>query len=769
MASAQLPGIMSYLRRLADPHAAGGVPDAELLERFLVGRDEAAFELLVRRHGPLVMGVCRRVLQSAHDAEDAFQATFLKLVHRAGSIRKQTSISSWLYAVAYRTALRMRMREAKRPSREREAGLRIAREDEPGRWYDNAAVILDEEVNRLPEKYRAPVVLCYLRGVSYDDAARHLGCPRGTLAVRLVRARERLRVRLVRRGVGTLGLLLSSTLAEHASAAVPASIIRSTICSATLAAEKLTTFGLIAARLAVLGQTLWEVFTMSRWHRALGGLMALGVVSLGPCLLAGQALFAPTTEARPQDKATLSAAPHRDATKPADEPARLAREAWLVTDAVLHKHLQPTSRADMLKAGVAGLYKAVERPLPPDVARQAAEAQSSEQLATLLRAVWPANATASSTASLKLEGALFETMLAGVPGKPSVIPELQLRVREQVANNRYVGLGIQIRMNEKENLPELVGMFRNGAAYEGGMRINDLFVEVDGQSMQGVSIRKAVETLRGADGSQVTLLVRQPGKEPRTLHLMRRIHPVETVVGYRRNGDEWTYRIDPALPIAYAGVTTIKASTLHELRQLETRLRAEGDRALILDFRTSQGDDVMQYATLVADAFLDGGVMWTIRDAQGNRQECRADRECLFRGWPVIALIGPVDGDLAAQGAILAALQDNGRAQLVGETFPADGFIKTLVTLPDDAGAVACPTSRIERAAGHGWPVQPDVKVGMTGEQRVALGRWFQQQELVKGSGPALRPEDPPLKRAVELLRQGLDSRPAERTAEKGR
>ena len=190
-------GLRRALRSLC--RAAGladaGVPDAQLLERFVAGRDEAACELLLWRHGPMVLGVCERLLDNEADAEDAFQATFLALVRKAGSVGRGEAVGHWLYRVAYRAALKARALSARGPARglpEREGA---SPGPEQGVVWRDLRPVLDEEVSRLPAKYRAPVVLCDLGEQTYEQAARQLGCPVGTLAVRLRRARLLLRAR----------------------------------------------------------------------------------------------------------------------------------------------------------------------------------------------------------------------------------------------------------------------------------------------------------------------------------------------------------------------------------------------------------------------------------------------------------------------------------------------------------------------------------------------------------------------------------------------
>jgi RNA polymerase sigma factor (sigma-70 family) len=204
MASQPVHSIVHYLRGRRQQPRAGVVSDAQLIDRFVRSRDEAAFELLVWRHSPMVLGVCRRVLGNAHDAEDAFQATFFTLARKAATIGAGQAVGAWLYRVAYRIALRARASALNRAWREQsrgdlttvDAGYRPA--DEVA-WGDLRA-LLDAEVSRLPEKYRAAFILCCLEGKTNEEAAEELGCPTGTVQSRLSRARDRLRTLLTRHG-----------------------------------------------------------------------------------------------------------------------------------------------------------------------------------------------------------------------------------------------------------------------------------------------------------------------------------------------------------------------------------------------------------------------------------------------------------------------------------------------------------------------------------------------------------------------------------------
>jgi RNA polymerase sigma factor (sigma-70 family) len=228
MADGGLRTVMRCVRRLAERDGEQ-CSDAELLTRFVAGGDGAAFELLLWRHGPMVLGVCRRLLRCAHDADDAFQATFLALVRKAGSIGRGDALPAWLHRTAQRAALHARAAASRRPeSLPENAALEAPDAASDLEWRDLRPV-LDEELNRLPDKYRSLIVLCYLQGKTQEEAARLLGCPKGTVAVRLSRARQRLQDRLTRRGV-TLGLTATGgSLAAHASAAPPSALIDATL------------------------------------------------------------------------------------------------------------------------------------------------------------------------------------------------------------------------------------------------------------------------------------------------------------------------------------------------------------------------------------------------------------------------------------------------------------------------------------------------------------------------------------------------------------
>ncbi len=231
MASRRSDSVFRHVRRIFNLGAVGTVSDAQLLDWYISSRDEsaeAAFEELMLRHGPMVLGICRNVLQDAHDAQDAFQAVFLVLANRARSIRRKDSVASWLFGVAQRVAARARSRTARRRSIDQKAAERVS-ECFLAPDHDSDQDVVHEELDRLPERLRAPLVLCYLEGLTYDAAAQHLDLSEGALRGRLSKARDRLRSRLTRRGVAVPAGLLAAGASSQTQAAVPEELLRSTI------------------------------------------------------------------------------------------------------------------------------------------------------------------------------------------------------------------------------------------------------------------------------------------------------------------------------------------------------------------------------------------------------------------------------------------------------------------------------------------------------------------------------------------------------------
>jgi RNA polymerase sigma factor (sigma-70 family) len=218
------------------------LPDEQLLDRFLGttgGEAEAAFRAVVTRHGPMVLGVCRHILNQQQDAEDAFQATFLVLARKADSIKDRRVLGRWLYEVAYRIAIRAKTNLIRRRTHERQGAEMAVTTPETDAGWSELRPVLHEEVNRLPEKYRAPVILCYLEGKTNEEVAHLLQWPVGTVKGRLSRARELLRTRLTRRGLTLSAAFLVTALSRNSvfAEAVPSRLIDATVETAMNASK----------------------------------------------------------------------------------------------------------------------------------------------------------------------------------------------------------------------------------------------------------------------------------------------------------------------------------------------------------------------------------------------------------------------------------------------------------------------------------------------------------------------------------------------------
>src|SRR5262249_6731929 len=244
------------------------------------------FAALLARHGPMVLGVCRRLLRHAQDAEDAFQATFLVLVCRAGAIAKRDSLGSWLHAVASRGALRAKARADRVRSCDPPDELPDPRREGPPDVLARRELCaaLDEEINRLPEKYRGPLVLCHLEGTPREEAARRMGWSLGTLRRRLEHGRELLRHRLEHRGVALSAALAAAGVTEGvAPAAVPAGLAATTLKAAALvAAGKAVAGGTVSAQAAALSKGLLDALWLTKVKAVTAALVAVAV--LGACV-----------------------------------------------------------------------------------------------------------------------------------------------------------------------------------------------------------------------------------------------------------------------------------------------------------------------------------------------------------------------------------------------------------------------------------------------------------------------------------------------------
>ncbi len=275
--------VLDYLRRIRTSAQVRRTPDAELLARFVKSRDEAAFAALVQRHGPMVLRLCVRMLGDSADAEDAFQATFLVLARRGPTVSRPELLGNWLYGVAYRTALKVRADAARRLTVVKPKAT--ANDAEPSEEASRRELrrMLDRELSGLPDRYRAPLVLHYLEGRTYEEVAQLLGCPRNTIATRMARGCERLRGQLARSGLAWSSGALAVVLSEETSAAVPTALRDATVKAAL--AFLAGSSALAPATIVAFAEGVMKAMFLTKVKVALGCVLLLGAVATGAGML----------------------------------------------------------------------------------------------------------------------------------------------------------------------------------------------------------------------------------------------------------------------------------------------------------------------------------------------------------------------------------------------------------------------------------------------------------------------------------------------------
>jgi RNA polymerase sigma factor (sigma-70 family) len=306
--------VVRRVRGLLQGGAGVGLTDEQLLQQFAAGERESAesaFAALVERHGGLVLRVCRGVLGDEQEAQDAFQATFLILARKAGSLWVHGTVGPWLYGVARRTASAARSAGARRRKHERRAAEMAPRVSEGADW-DDLANVLHEEVDRLPDRYRTPVVLCYLEGLTHEQAAGQLGWPVGTVRTRLTKGRERLRIRMLSRGLApTAGLLALAGGGEAMAGSIPAALAAATVRGALMYAAGESIGGVVPASALALAERGLKMMSLTKLKAVVFSLIAIGGATAGMVALAQSRQEADRGEARPSG-APEAARPRND-------------------------------------------------------------------------------------------------------------------------------------------------------------------------------------------------------------------------------------------------------------------------------------------------------------------------------------------------------------------------------------------------------------------------------------------------------------------------
>src|SRR5579864_586036 len=334
MSTTQLSGVLASLRRSAVLQNVVALTDGELLRRYVADRDQTAFEMLVQRHGPMVLGVCRRLVANRQDAEDVFQATFLVLVRKAATVQPGERVGNWLYGVAHHAAQKVRANNTRRQAREKQ----VRSLPEPatladGFWRD-LEPLLDRELSRLPEKYRLPIVLCDLEGRTRSEAARQLGWPEGTVAGRLARGRSLLAKRLTCIGLPLSAGVLSALLSQNARAAVPFFLICATVQMVA---------GVVAAPVTALTKGVMTAMFYSKLRIILAVMLTLAMTGSGAAWLS-RAGGMPQDEPKPPAKPSRTA-PASSAKAKEERPERARSEKA--------KEEKPKEKADDVAWGKA--------------------------------------------------------------------------------------------------------------------------------------------------------------------------------------------------------------------------------------------------------------------------------------------------------------------------------------------------------------------------------------------------------------------------------
>jgi RNA polymerase sigma factor (sigma-70 family) len=510
MARSSLSSVLRCSRQVALLAERVAVTDGDLLSRFVNERDEAAFESLLLRHGAMVLGVCRRILRSEADAHDAFQATFLVFLRKAGSIQPRAMVGNWLYGVAQRTSLKARA--LRRMPTLSWADQSLASGD-ASRDQVQAELrdLLDWELSQLPDKYRAPVVLCELEGRSIKEAAQALDCPVGTVASRLARGRDLLAKRLTRQGFVISGAALAGLLASKAaSAAVPARL-----CFALIEAATAATFdgslgvGIVSSEVSRMAAGALKTMSTSRFQWAIAVCMSISLLVTGGSLFLYRASAA-------EEKSTPSAAltptddksEKREPNKPAQqEPKTSARtRGYLGVGLARDSDGNPASIYEVAPdspASKAGVMKG-------DVVLKMNKIDAKDRalVANTLKALKPGDKV-----TLRLKRGDKEMDVSITLGQwPADFKEDSKRPNKPSAkvDSDHGFLGLKLRSEKATGTVVIDGLASESPAAKAGVKPGDILLKVDDQTVKSARI----ERLAGLKaGDQVKLRLKRDKRE----------------------------------------------------------------------------------------------------------------------------------------------------------------------------------------------------------------------------------------------------------------
>jgi len=417
---------------------------------------------------------------------------------------------------------------------------------------------------------------------------------------------------------------------------------------------------------------------------------------------------------------------------------------FTITDLVLERHIDPPTRQEMILGGIKAALAAAKKAPSPDLSRRVSDVRTTGELVGLLNEVWPESkekpAPAAKAAASEFESSFVRGLLNAVPGQPYFVSAKAARAESQLQANRYVGLGIAVGWKDKSRLTQINSVIPGGPAEQAGIRQGDVIEEIDHLAVTpGTGLKDVIERLRGAEGTKVTLGLRNPdSKASRTLTVVRLPVMIKSVEDASDNKP--IVHGNPPLRIGHLKIDSVTASTAQELRSWETKLESAGVQAVILDLRRTGSAGVAgdHSAVLLADSLLDGRMLGRFRTREGVR-EFQADRDCLFRGWPLVILIDEYTWGAAEW--VAAALQDadppsrrlGRRAVIVGRASRGANFVSSAVPFPGRDEYLILATGvwqrpNTERPVGEptdsfirnddptlrAWRVVPDLVVGKT-------------------------------------------------------
>ena len=449
---------------------------------------------------------------------------------------------------------------------------------------------------------------------------------------------------------------------------------------------------------------------------------------------------------------------------------------------VLDHHLDPPTRQEMLLSAARTLMKEAKRKAPPGLSRRVSDLENREHCAAFLVNLMR-DAQATGLSREEAEAALSRGAVAVVPGRAEIMAAKEAKVQQQLQSNQYVGIGITL--SAVEGMSSIGTAIPGGPAAKAGALDGDLFEFIDGKPTKGLGTHEVVDLLRGPEGTQVTVVFKRILKTLPPMTITRGIVPLETVHGLRVAGNQefgkvvpQNFHAEPGSSIAYVQLDRIGGSSVHELRQIEQRLRADKMQALIIDLRLLHSDDP-HYAVLLADALLSKGAIGRVRHGDHTR-EFTADADCLFQDWPLAVLVS--EGTAGTAEWLAAALQDNQRAIIVGSPTSGDAYVSTTFPIPNSDKTLTIPTGILERPSGkplyqelamrsdvekqrgrslssrqYPWGVHPDVVVGEPRPNGVAIQRLTNEVlQQLRSKGRSVQPVVDALPLAIEQLQKRL-------------